>query len=83
LEGADDFAVCQAKAAEPATTATHIAFPAEDRDGVDAFHAAAIRAGGREKFPPGLRPEYHSGYYAAFVWDPDGNNVEAVHHGPH
>jgi catechol 2,3-dioxygenase-like lactoylglutathione lyase family enzyme len=64
LEGADDFAVCQANAGEPATTATHIAFPAEDRDGVDAFHAAALRAGGREKFPPGLRPEYHPGYYA-------------------
>jgi predicted lactoylglutathione lyase len=47
---------------------------------VDAFHAAAVAAGGRDNGAPALRPEYHPGYYGAFVLDPDGNNVEAVHH---
>ena len=47
---------------------------------VDAFHGAAIAAGGRDRGGPGLRPQYHPGYYGAFVFDPDGNNVEAVHH---
>jgi predicted lactoylglutathione lyase len=50
---------------------------------VDAFHAAAVAAGGRDNGAPGLRPRYHAGYYAAYVLDPDGNNVEAVHHGAH
>ena len=49
---------------------------------VDAFHRAALAAGGRENGAPGLRPRYHAGYYGAFVLDPDGNNIEAVHHGP-
>jgi len=49
---------------------------------VDAFHEAALEAGGRDNGAPGLRPEYHAGYYGAFVLDPDGNNIEAVHHGP-
>jgi catechol 2,3-dioxygenase-like lactoylglutathione lyase family enzyme len=83
LEGADDFAVCQGKLGEPTTTASHVAFVAESREAVDAFFRAAIGAGGKAKHAPGLRPEYHAGYYAAFVWDPDDNNVEAVHHGPH
>jgi catechol 2,3-dioxygenase-like lactoylglutathione lyase family enzyme len=61
----------------------HIAFSAPDRETVDAFHAAAVEAGGGDNGPPGLRPHYHSGYYAAFVLDPDGNNVEAVFHGDH
>ena len=47
---------------------------------VDAFHKAAIAAGGKDNGPPGPRPEYHAGYYSAFVLDPDGNNVEAVCH---
>jgi catechol 2,3-dioxygenase-like lactoylglutathione lyase family enzyme len=59
----------------------HIAFAAPDRDTVDAFHAAAVEAGGMDNGGPGLRPHYHSAYYAAFVLDPDGNNVEAVFHG--
>jgi catechol 2,3-dioxygenase-like lactoylglutathione lyase family enzyme len=60
----------------------HIAFVAKDRETVDAWYAQAIAAGGRDNGPPGLRAKYHRNYYAAFVLDPDGNNVEAVHHGP-
>lgn len=59
----------------------HLAFQAESPTQVRAFHAAALRAGGRDNGAPGERP-YHPGYYAAFVFDPDGNNIEAVHHGP-
>jgi len=58
----------------------HLAFQASDRAAVDAFHRAALAHGGRDNGAPGLR-EYHPGYYAAFVLDPDGNNVEAVYHG--
>jgi catechol 2,3-dioxygenase-like lactoylglutathione lyase family enzyme len=58
----------------------HVAFTAADRDAVETFHAAALVAGGTDNGLPGLR-DYHPGYYAAFVLDPDGNNVEAVHHG--
>jgi catechol 2,3-dioxygenase-like lactoylglutathione lyase family enzyme len=60
----------------------HIAFAAEDRATVDAFHAAALRAGGVDNGPPGLRPHYHESYYAAFAFDADGNNIEAVCHKP-
>ena len=59
----------------------HVAFRANDTDSVDAFYAAAIGAGAEDNGPPGLREHYHPTYYAAFVHDPDGNNVEAVHHG--
>jgi len=59
----------------------HLAFQAKDRRTVDAFHAAGLANGGRDNGAPGLRT-YHPGYYAAFLLDPDGNNVEAVHHGP-
>ena len=58
----------------------HIAFPAEDDETVDAFHRAALAAGYRDNGGPGERPEYHRGYYGAFVLDPDGTNVEVVHH---
>ena len=58
----------------------HIAFQAQDRAMVDAFYKAALAHGGRDNGPPGERP-YHPGYYAAFVLDPDGNNIEAVFHG--
>lgn len=64
-----------------ATTGCHLAFAAETTAQVDAFHAAALAAGGRDNGAPGLRPHYHPGYYGAFVLDPDGNNIEAVHHG--
>jgi len=57
---------------------THIAFAAKAHGEVDAFHVAAIRAGGRNNGAPGLRPHYAPDYYAAFVLDPDGNNIEAV-----
>ena len=59
----------------------HLAFQARDRATVDAFHRAALAAGGRDNGAPGERP-YHPGYYGAFVLDPDGNNIEVVHHGP-
>jgi catechol 2,3-dioxygenase-like lactoylglutathione lyase family enzyme len=62
--------------------AVHIAFNAKDRKTVDAFHAEAIAAGGRDNGQPGLRPDYHPNYYGAFVFDPDGNNIEAVCHAP-
>jgi catechol 2,3-dioxygenase-like lactoylglutathione lyase family enzyme len=65
---------------EPVAGNLHVAFAAEDRAAVDAFHRAALAAGGRDNGAPGLRPEYHPGYYGAFVLDPDGCNVEAVHH---
>ena len=58
----------------------HLAFQAKDRATVDAFHRAALAHGGRDNGAPGERP-YHPGYYAAFVLDPDGNNIEAVFHG--
>jgi catechol 2,3-dioxygenase-like lactoylglutathione lyase family enzyme len=63
-----------------APTVAHVAFRAEERAAVDAFHAAALAAGGTDNGAPGPRPQYHPGYYGAFVIDPDGNNVEAVHH---
>jgi catechol 2,3-dioxygenase-like lactoylglutathione lyase family enzyme len=62
------------------TGRVHLAFQAKDRAAVDAFHAAALAAGARDHGAPGERP-YHPGYYAAFVLDPDGNNIEAVFHG--
>ncbi len=58
----------------------HLAFQAKDRAAVDAFYHAALAHGGRSNGGPGERP-YHPGYYAAFVLDPDGNNIEAVYHG--
>lgn len=60
----------------------HYAFRARNRAEVDAFYEAAMAAGGRDNGGPGLRPQYHDDYYGAFVFDPDGNNVEAVCHDP-
>ena len=60
----------------------HIAFAAQSRAEVDAFHRAALDAGGKDNGAPGLRPHYHSNYYGAFILDPDGNNIEAVCHKP-
>jgi len=60
----------------------HVAFRADSRAVVDAFHRAALAAGGRDNGAPGLRPHYHPDYYGAFVLDPDGHNVEAVCHDP-
>ena len=58
----------------------HIAFPVDDDAAVDAFHGALTGAGFRDNGSPGERPVYHDGYYAAFVLDPDGNNIELVNH---
>lgn len=65
-----------------ATGHLHLAFAASDRAAVDAFYAAALAAGARDNGAPGLRPHYHPDYYGAFVFDPDGLNVEAVCHLP-
>lgn len=59
----------------------HVALAAADPATVDAFHKAALEAGGTDNGAPGLRPHYHPGYYGAFVLDPDGHNIEAVFHG--
>jgi catechol 2,3-dioxygenase-like lactoylglutathione lyase family enzyme len=60
----------------------HIAILAKDRQTVDAFHRAALAAGGKDNGAPGVRPHYHANYYGAFVLDPDGHNIEAVCHAP-
>jgi catechol 2,3-dioxygenase-like lactoylglutathione lyase family enzyme len=62
--------------------AIHVALTAKDRATVDAFYRAALAAGGRDNGAPGLRPHYHPNYYAAFVLDPDGHNIEVVCHAP-
>lgn len=67
--------------ADGPVTHVHLAFMAKDRAMVDAFHQAVMAAGARDNGPPGERA-YHPGYYAAFAFDPDGNNIEAVYHGP-
>jgi catechol 2,3-dioxygenase-like lactoylglutathione lyase family enzyme len=67
-------------ASERPLAGSHVAFSAPSREAVDRFHAAALEAGGRDNGAPGLRPKYHAGYYGAYVFDPDANNVEAVHH---
>jgi catechol 2,3-dioxygenase-like lactoylglutathione lyase family enzyme len=77
LEEAADFAISTEYGTE---SPVHVAFAADRREQVDAFYAAALAAGGRDNGSPGLRPEYSSGYYGAFVLDPDGHNIEAVHH---
>ena len=60
----------------------HVAFQADNKAAVDAFHAAALQGGGTDNGAPGLRPHYHASYYAAFVLDPDGHNIEAVCQAP-
>jgi catechol 2,3-dioxygenase-like lactoylglutathione lyase family enzyme len=75
-DGKPDFWIGQGKAAG----SSHVAFVAERRRIVDEFHKAAIAAGGRDNGGPGLRPQYHPTYYGAFVFDADGNNLEAVCH---
>jgi catechol 2,3-dioxygenase-like lactoylglutathione lyase family enzyme len=81
----DDFAmhtVGSKPGRDRVTTGVHIAFRARDADAVRRWHDAAMRHGGTDIGPPGVRPEYTGHYYAAFVLDPDGNNVEAVFHTP-
>ena len=65
-----------------AQDAVHVAFAVQDRATVDAFHAAALAAGGTDNGAPGIRAIYHPNYYGAYVLDPDGNNIEAVSHRP-
>ncbi len=77
LPDANDFAISTEYAGGGAV---HVAFAADTRAQVDAFHAAALAAGGRDNGAPGERPEYSATYYGAFVLDPDGHNVEAVCH---
>lgn len=74
-----DFWLTESKEAGPGR---HTAFAARNRAEVDAFYEATMAAGGRDNGGPGLRPDYHPNYYAAFVFDPDGNNIEAVCHAP-
>lgn len=68
-------------AADGPVSHVHLAFQARSEDEVQRFHAMTLAAGGRDHGAPGPRP-YHPGYYGAFVLDPDGNNIEAVYHGP-
>jgi catechol 2,3-dioxygenase-like lactoylglutathione lyase family enzyme len=76
--GSVDFFITEGGPAAP----MHIAFAAQDRATVEAFHAAALAAGGRNNGSPGLRPRYHADYFGGYVLDPDGHNVEAVCHRP-
>ncbi|HEX6662289.1 MAG TPA: VOC family protein [Gaiellaceae bacterium] len=83
--GSDDFSlhtVGNEPGRDRVTTGAHVAFSAPNADAVRRWYDAAIRHGGTDNGPPGLRPEYSGRYFAAFVLDPDGNNVEAVFHAP-
>jgi catechol 2,3-dioxygenase-like lactoylglutathione lyase family enzyme len=77
VRGRDDFWIHEGRP----LGRVHVAFDSESREAVDAFHAAAVEAGGRDNGAPGPRPEYSDTYYAAYVLDPNGNNIEAVFHG--
>ena len=79
-EGHPDFWIAEGAGMGP-NRETHFAFAAVDHDAVQAFHDAAVELGAESLHAPRLWPEYHEGYFAAFVRDPDGNNVEAVCHG--
>jgi catechol 2,3-dioxygenase-like lactoylglutathione lyase family enzyme len=78
--GTDDKPTFWISQREPYGTGTHVAFACDDRSTVEAVYAAALEAGGTDNGAPGLREQYTPTYYAAFVHDPDGNNVEAVCH---
>jgi catechol 2,3-dioxygenase-like lactoylglutathione lyase family enzyme len=83
--GNDDFSlhtVGSKPGRDRVTTGVHFAFRAPDADAVERWHGAALRHGGTDNGPPGVRPEYSGNYFAAFVLDPDGNNIEAVFHTP-
>ena len=64
------------------TPPVHVAFNSDNRAKVQAFHAAALKAGGKDNGPPGIRAHYHPHYFGAFVLDPDGHNIEGVCHAP-
>lgn len=78
----DRSSLCIRREPEDKPAHLHLAFMAEDRQQVEAFHRAALAAGGKDNGAPGLRPQYHANYYAAFVIGPDGHNIEAVCHEP-
>jgi catechol 2,3-dioxygenase-like lactoylglutathione lyase family enzyme len=80
--GAEGGSAIWAAAGAPQKPIAHLAFRAQDRKQVEAFYRAALAAGGRDNGKPGLRENYSPTYYAAFVLDPDGNNIEAVCHAP-
>jgi catechol 2,3-dioxygenase-like lactoylglutathione lyase family enzyme len=77
----DDFSLAQAEYEEPVTRRLHVAFSAASRELVDEFWRAGTAAGHRDDGAPGPRPQYREDYYGAFLLDPDGNSIEAVHHG--
>jgi catechol 2,3-dioxygenase-like lactoylglutathione lyase family enzyme len=77
LHGRDDFWIHEGRPAGR----MHVAFEADSHEAVDGFHAASLDAGGRDNGAPGVRPAYSDSYYAAYVLDPNGNNIEAVFHG--
>jgi catechol 2,3-dioxygenase-like lactoylglutathione lyase family enzyme len=77
--GQDIFAIFEKRDAVPPGPGFHLAFDAPSSDAVDAFYESALAKGGGDKGAPGLRPQYHARYYAAFVTDPDGYKIEAVH----
>ncbi|MFZ5466312.1 MAG: VOC family protein [Pseudomonadota bacterium] len=79
VEGQPDFWI---EGGKQTTPRVHVAFRSRDRATVRAFYEAALKAGGQDNGPPGLRVDYHPHYYAAFVIDPDGHNIEAVCHTP-
>jgi catechol 2,3-dioxygenase-like lactoylglutathione lyase family enzyme len=77
VAGRDDFWIHEGRPAGR----MHVAFDSQSREAVDAFHAAALEAGARDNGAPGVRPDYSDSYYAAYVLDPNGNNIEAVFRG--
>ena len=77
IGGKPEFFIREGEAVEPSI---HLAFASPDRATVDVFYEAALGTGGKDNGPPGLRTGYHPNYYGAFVFDPDGNNIEAVCH---
>lgn len=79
-EGADPGGAFWITLGTPSTPRMHLAFSAKSKEEVEAFHRAALLAGGKDNGAPGYRPKYHPGYYAAFIFDPDGYNIEAVYH---
>ena len=87
-DGEDDFAIHPVANTTPPDKpgpghgGAHVAFTAANKDEVDSFYAAAMEAGAESLLAPATHPEYHAGYYGAFVFDAEGNNIEAVYHGP-
>jgi catechol 2,3-dioxygenase-like lactoylglutathione lyase family enzyme len=78
-DGKSSLCIC---ATEEKPAHLHLAFRAENRRQVEAFYRAALESGGKDNGAPGLRPQYHAHYYAAFVIGPDGHNIEVVCHEP-